>query len=599
MATLSIQFELNIWIAFAFSYFEIFIHSRSQIQVDEEISRIKSLDNLLRRAGHYKININQTISLLRELSKLKAQSIESASDLLLCRFNDPDASNDIICHFRSIASSWLVAKSTTYEAYIPEGFGIDTYRTRWLDAPHQEIDPLGMALLVDVLLWPLRVGFELTIVRENEAATHCEYPKIPVVLNDNDLSTKTTTIHLLYRPDHYDILYTNIYAGEKSSVALDALPQVTLKITRAEFDAHAFEESCQAPEIPPRRNLTTFTPQELNILPHLSNLRLTESGADSILGISELSRVLNVRTAVGQKTFEPENSLLTGLSDIAAFANVQAQREATFAAQRSRLKGTEPAAATTASSSTKESGSLGGSVLPSQEYSTKNERSQLKYAENMLQDTESPRILAANSKEVTKSSVEESLGSPNDSSTDYETDWEEEEEILDKEDAGAFVQHGSILSWGHLREGDSMKSILGRVKDELVTCLMKEFWDIAKQALSSKLRTYGSPSDSSSPSSDNNGALRTRTSYFTPGKRSREDRDGEPPEQDRERGSKKPKSTLTPLEISDEPPHFACPYRKHDPRKYNVNEWVACALTPQKGLHRVKFDILKPLGADK
>jgi hypothetical protein len=354
--------------------------------VDEEITRIKSLNNLLRRAGHYEININQTISLLRELSKLKAQSIESASDLLLCRFNDPDTSNDIICHFRSIASSWLVAKSTTYEAYIPEGFGIDTYRAQRLDAPHQEIDPLGMALLVDVLLWPLRIGFEVTIVREDEAATHCEYPKIPVVLDDNDLSIKTTTIHLLYRPDHYDILYTDICAGEKPSVALDTLPLMKLKITRAEFDAHAFEESCQVPEIPLRRDLTTFTPQELNILPHLSNLRLTESGVDSILGVSELSRVLDVRTAIGQKKFEPENSPLTGLGDIAAFANVQGQREATFAAQRSRLKETEPKAATTASSSTKESGSLGGSVLPSQEYATKTERSQLKHAENMLQD---------------------------------------------------------------------------------------------------------------------------------------------------------------------------------------------------------------------
>jgi hypothetical protein len=150
-----------------------------------------------------------------------------------------------------------------------------------------------------------------------------------------------------------------------------------------------------------------------------------------------------------------------------------------------------------------------------------------------------------------------------------------------------------------LREGDSMKSILGRVKDELVTCLMKEFWDITKQTLNSNLRMYGSPSDSSSPSSDNNGALRTKPSHFTLEKRSREDGNDEPPEQDRGRGSKRPKSGLTPLEISDEPPHFACPYRKHDPRKYNVNEWVACALTPQKGLHRVKFDILRALGADK
>lgn len=33
---------------------------------------------------------------------------------------------------------------------------------------------------------------------------------------------------------------------------------------------------------------------------------------------------------------------------------------------------------------------------------------------------------------------------------------------------------------------------------------------------------------------------------------------------------------------------FACPYRKHDAQKYNVNDWSICALTPQNGIHRVK-----------
>jgi hypothetical protein len=574
--------------------------------VDEEISRISSLNNLLRTAGQYKIElirdkINGTTSLLKDLSKLKAQPLESASDLFLCRFNDPNVSGTIIGHFRLIASSWLAAKSTTYEAYIPAGFDINTYRTRWLEAPHQEIDALGMTLLVDVLLRPLGGGFQVTSIRENQTTTHCDYPNISGALDDNDLSTKTTTIHLLYRPHHYDILYTDVRASETQSVASNALPQVTLKVTRAEFYAHSFKESYQIPRIPPRRDITTLTPHQLNIPPQLSNLRLAESGADSIPAISEPSRFLNVRTQVGQKTFEPGNSPLTSLEDIVGFATlakVQEQEEATLAAQRIRLKETEPKAYPTPLSGTKESLSLSGdTVLQSLGYVIKPECSQ--HAENISQNTEPPKTLAVDSKEAAKFLAEESLESHIDFSTDYETDWEEEEEALDEEDAGAFFQDGSSLTWNHLREGRSLKFILGQVKDELVTCLMKEFWDIAKRALTSKLRMHGSHSDSSSPSSDTNGTLRTRTSYFTPGKRSREDGNGEPPEQDRQRGSKNPKSTLTPLETSEEPPHFACPYRKHDPRKYNVNEWVACALTPQKGLHRVKSDFLKRLGADK
>jgi hypothetical protein len=576
--------------------------------VDEEISRISSLNNLLRTAGQYKIElirdkINETTSLLKDLSKIKAQPLESGSDLLLCRFNDPNISGAIIGHFRLIASSWLAAKSTTYEAYIPEGFGIDTYRTEWLDAPHQEIDALGMTLLVDVLLHPLRVRFEVTNIRESKTETQPEYPKISVVLDDNDLSYKITTIHLLYRPNHYDILYTDVRAGEKQSVASGGLPQVTLKVTRAEFDAHSFEESHQISEIPPRRDITTFALQELSLLPHLSNLRLAESGVDSILGISKSSRLLKVRAQVDQKTFEPVNTPLTSLDDIArfaAFAKDQEQEEATLAAQRSRLKETEPKAPPTPLSSTKEFMSLASdSVLQPLGCAIKPASSQPKHAENIRQDMEQPKTLVVDSKDIAKLPAEELLGSRIDSSTDYETDWEEEEEALDEENAGAFFQDGPTLRWNHLREGRSLKSILGQVKDELVTCLMKEFWDIAKQTLTSAMRMYGSSSDSSSPSSDNNGTLQTKSSYFTPGKRSREDGNGEPPEPDRGRDSKKPKSGIAPLEVSDESIQFACPYRKHNPRKYNVNEWAACALTPKTGLNRVKFGVLRALEADK
>jgi hypothetical protein len=137
------------------------------------------------------------------------------------------------------------------------------------------------------------------------------------------------------------------------------------------------------------------------------------------------------------------------------------------------------------------------------------------------------------------------------------------------------------------------------VKDVLVECLMEEFWDMTNQTLSSNMRTHGSPPDSSTTPSENNVSLRKQFSSSTPGKRSWEDGNGEPPEQDREGGSKKPKSALTPLEISSEALHFACPYRKHDPRKYNVNQWAACALTPQKGVARVKFDILEIFGGGK
>jgi hypothetical protein len=543
--------------------------------VDEEIARISSLDNLLKTAGQYEIRliqniINETINLLKDLSNFKGRPLKTASDFLLRRFNNPAVSSAIICHFRLIASSWLVAKSTTYEAYIPEGLGISMYRNRWLNAPQQEIDALGMTLLADVLLRPLRVGFDVTSMGDNETATQSMYPKISVGLTDNDSSTKIPTIHLLHRHNHYDILYADVHVGEdeEPNGTSDILAQAALQATRAEFDAYSFEESYQVPETRFLRDLTTFAPQEINILPRLENLRLSEGGLDSILD------VLNVRALVSSKTFEPGKSPLAGLGEIAAFAEDQEREEAIHIAQRSRLKETEPKPPSNPLSSIKSSASLArDSILPL-EYAIEAGQSLSKHDENIPPNT--PR-------------------------TDYETDWEEEEEeeTRDGDDVEAFFEHDSIQAWSNLRDPGSMISFLGKVKDGLVECIMKEFWDMTNQTLTSTMRTHGSPADSSSSSSENNGSLLQQLQNFTPGKRPREDGNGEPPNQDGDRGSKKPKSVLTALEISDERPQFACPYRKHDPRKYNVNEWTACALTPRDAVARIKFGVLKTFGADK
>jgi hypothetical protein len=575
--------------------------------VDDEIARISSLDNLLKRGGKYELRlirhlINETINLLKDLSIFKALSQKTASDLLLHRLNDPAVSSNIICHFRLIASSWLAAKSPSYEAYIPEGLGIDTYRNRWLNAPQQEIDALGMTLLVDVLLRPLRVGFEVTSIGETQAATHCMYPKISIDPNYNDSSTTTTTIHLLHRNNHYDILYEDVHTvgDEEPNNAPYTLPQAIPQATIAEIDAYSFEGSYRIPETRFFGDLTTFTP---HFLPHLADLSLSEGGLDSVLR-SRPSCALNVHQAVSQETFEPENAPMTspapmtGLGDIISFAKNQELEEDLFRARRIRLKETEPKTLSSPSSMAEPSRSLVRASTPLLGNATDAERSLLKHDENITPNTASSNMLAADAKKLTDSSTkaltEALLGSQNEFGTDYETDWEEEEEeeTGDKDDAETFFERGSILTWSGLRDPGPMKLSLSNVKDGLVECLMKEFWDNANQTLTSIMRTHGSSADSSSPSSENNGNIRQQLQISAPGKRSREDGNDEPPEQDGERGSKKPKSVLTLIENSGERHHFACPYRKHDPRKYNVNQWATCALTAREGVARVKFDIL-------
>jgi hypothetical protein len=70
----------------------------------------------------------------------------------------------------------------------------------------------------------------------------------------------------------------------------------------------------------------------------------------------------------------------------------------------------------------------------------------------------------------------------------------------------------------------------------------------------------------------------------------RHSREGEDDDQDNGdgRSPKKPKTLLSPCQTQDDNTKFACPYRKRDPRKYCVQHWRSCALTPLDTVARVK-----------
>lgn len=71
--------------------------------------------------------------------------------------------------------------------------------------------------------------------------------------------------------------------------------------------------------------------------------------------------------------------------------------------------------------------------------------------------------------------------------------------------------------------------------------------------------------------------------------RSKETVDQSPEESDREEPKRRRIGTLSPSDPTRNTLTFACPYRKHDRRKYCVQNWGPCALTPQKTVARVKL----------
>jgi hypothetical protein len=95
--------------------------------------------------------------------------------------------------------------------------------------------------------------------------------------------------------------------------------------------------------------------------------------------------------------------------------------------------------------------------------------------------------------------------------------------------------------------------------------------------------TTVSPTETQAPSQ--------RTPARNERKRSRDSQDNQD-DNDDERSSKRRRTLCSPPLKEDDDTKFACPYRKHNPRKYYVRDWRPCALTPLDTVARVKYILL-------
>ena len=133
-------------------------------------------------------------------------SPNAAEQLLFQRFNNPQVSNDIVYHLRLLAGSWLKDNAAIYQDFIKGDLGVDGYCKEWLDAPNKEINHLGIMLLNDVLLKPVGFAVEILCLDRNaglQVNSHMFHDKEDWVLTN----PRSPIIYLLYRANHYDILY--------------------------------------------------------------------------------------------------------------------------------------------------------------------------------------------------------------------------------------------------------------------------------------------------------------------------------------------------------------------------------------------------------
>jgi ubiquitin thioesterase protein OTUB1 len=196
--------------AIGFGYFETLIKTGSKARVDAEKERMQALNAYIETAGGVPAYVfqdfaDETSSLLEKMSEMIGNPERAAEDLLEA-FNTPDVSNSIMYHFRLMASAYLKGHRDTYGDFISTGTGVDGYCQAVLERHGVEIDHLGLELLVNVLLKPIDFVLEVAYL-DRSPGSEVNIYRFPKEANSQLASDLGPTIHLLYRPDHYDILY--------------------------------------------------------------------------------------------------------------------------------------------------------------------------------------------------------------------------------------------------------------------------------------------------------------------------------------------------------------------------------------------------------
>ena len=173
-----------------------------------------------------------------------------------------------------------------------------------------------------------------------------------------------------------------------------------------------------------------------------------------------------------------------------------------------------------------------------------------------------------------------------------DTDWEDDGIPGLPEDPVIFEYFSNVLQSKDLKVNDSLISpILDPFKRAIVERIMKDFWKIFNQQWFEAIRKCtGTLCIANSSLSGQGSASSVGKSTEDTNKRAREDDDDQQPEEENRDSHKRRNTSTSPKGTTDEKKKFACPYRKHNPQRYNHHslKWRTCALTPLQTVARVK-----------
>ncbi|KAG6005301.1 hypothetical protein E4U21_000276 [Claviceps maximensis] len=267
------------WRAIGYSYYEKLVEGGDQAQIEGEVARLKSLNHLLSTVGgydYYEDFADEAFDLLRQVATI-IDKPQAAHDLVRQRWNDTEVEGSLMFYFRLLAATFLKANAITYEGFIPDGQNMESYCSQNIEVVNREIEQLGIIALVNILLKPVDFVLEIAYLDRSPGDRVNRY-RFPEEANGKDALDLGPIIYLLYRPDHYDILYQSLDVHQAASTSSS---QLNLQVNRVAGFTHntAFANSAAA-----LGDFSTLDFGALSMIPGISN-----SGGNSLASMISMS----------------------------------------------------------------------------------------------------------------------------------------------------------------------------------------------------------------------------------------------------------------------------------------------------------------------
>ncbi|KAK0392930.1 hypothetical protein NLU13_2424 [Sarocladium strictum] len=215
------------WRAIGFSYFEKLAESGDLAKIQTELTRLTAYNQSLESVGDYNYwedFAEPAMELLADLQPLAADK-EASLALVLERWNDENVTNAIIYYLRLLAATYLKEHAADYDPFVPSGHGVQGHCETVIQPVNREIEHLGIVALSNLLLKPIGVVLEIAYLDRSEGSTVNQY-RFPEEANGEDPTALGPIIHLLYRPEHYDILYRDKKPGSTAESTQGLVYQV-------------------------------------------------------------------------------------------------------------------------------------------------------------------------------------------------------------------------------------------------------------------------------------------------------------------------------------------------------------------------------------